>query len=288
MQKLLATRSVSLIISLLLLISCSSPPTSNHSVNRNSASSNSISQTQFHEIAELLKVFYSPVAAGHEAKLRLDTNWDDNELEAHAGKSGSDWFVYVAGGIAREKDADVDSYTFTLCHEFGHQFGGYPFVNLQGNIWNSKEGIVDYYAAFVCARNLWKSQHRENKQAALSVDPYAKAKCDKAWSSTDERNLCYRITNAGMKMLFIESKRQNLSTPQFSTPEKKKEVNLQCRLDSILQGALCSAPYDIKKIPGYLHPDGINSKGAKEEQRKATCDKKYGYTIGLKPECWWP
>ena len=247
-----------------------------------------INEKEFNSVAQNFRDLYCPLAASNAAKLRLDSNWEDDSHEAHAGKNGRDWFVYIAGGIARDRDASLDSLTFTLCHEFGHEFAGYPFVNLPGNEWNTKEGETDYYAAFVCAKRIWKDDLEQNAKASFAVDSFAKSKCDLAWSSINERNLCYRIVSAGQRMINIEARNALLPAPKFSTPERKKEVTIQCRLDSVLQGATCTAPYIFSKIPGYLDPGGINSSGARSESVKTSCDRLNGFTIGLKPSCWWP
>lgn len=247
-----------------------------------------ITKNQFEKVATQIEQLYKPVAEKYKAQLRIEKKWDDPRPEAHAGKKGNDWFVYLAGGLARKADMTIDGLTFVLCHELGHQVAGYPFVNLPGNEWNTKEGQTDYYAAFVCARTLWKDQINENINAGLAVDPYAKLKCDEAWKTADDRSLCYRITIAGQVAINNEAGIYNLESAKFSSPESKKTMNLQCRLDSVLQGALCAAPYDFYFIPGYHHIDGINSQGAKEQAQAASCDETHGYRIGLKPRCWWP
>ncbi len=248
-----------------------------------------ITKSEFEAVIESVARIYYPVAQKYNAKLRVDFDWNDMRSEAHAGKNGDDWFIYVAGGVARSSKMNLDGLAFVVCHELGHQFGGYPFVNLPpGNIWNTVEGQTDYYAAFVCARSIWKSDINENRKVVASIDPIAKQKCDQSWKTSNDRYLCYRITTAGKVMLENVASEYNFPYPNYSSTEEKKEMTLQCRLDSVLQGALCNAPYDFYAIPGFRHPDGINSPGAKEEAQKSSCDLKYGFKNGLKPTCWWP
>jgi hypothetical protein len=249
-----------------------------------SAMGQTMTRQEFDRVVDRVENFYKPLVELHHAHPKFVRNWSDLENEAHANRKADDWYIYVAGGLARK--LTPDELTYTLCHETGHQLGGYPFNNLKGVEWLSKEGQADYYASFVCLRTLWKSELTGNAKFATIVDPEGKRECDQAWKDQANRFLCYRIISAGQGVINFWN--GDKTYPHFSTPEKQKKFSSQCRLDTILQGALCPAKFDLHVIPGYLDPDGINSGHARMEAESSSCRTSANDSIGVRPQCWYP
>ena len=245
-----------------------------------------MSEKAFDDIVDRVQTFYDPLVRHQNAIPKLTRNWSDPEFEAHAKRIGNSWEVYVSGGLARVLGAD--GLMYTLCHEVGHQLAGYPFNDMQGVEWLSKEGAADYYASFVCLKALWKNELAATVFLRSKVDAFAKKQCDQAWKSVEDKLLCYRITTAGKIVIDFWSDQSKSPKASFSSTEVKKEFSPQCRLDTILQGALCTAHFDLDLIPGYPDHDGINSERARLEAEKNSCTKSGGYTHGVRPECWYP
>ena len=235
-----------------------------------------MSEKAFDGIVDRVQAFYEPLVRQQNAIPKFTRNWNDAELDAHSNRSGNTWEVYVTGGLARAIGSD--GLTYTLCHELGHHLAGYPF----------NDGAADYYASFICLKTLWKNELATTVFLRNKVDPFAKKECDQAWKSVEDRMLCYRITTAGKTVVDFWSDQGGTPKAAFSSTEVKKQFSAQCRLDTVLQGALCTAHFDLNSIPGYLDSDGINSDHARLEAEKGSCSKSSGSTKGSRPECWYP
>ena len=81
--------------------------------------------------------------------------------------------------------------------------------------------------------------------------------------------------------------------PAFDTPDptvvdktNPKHPDAQCRMDTSLQGALCSIAFDELLIPGKDTAAGVNSKEAEEQAMKVSCSSLHKVNVGFRPTCW--
>ncbi len=235
---------------------------------------------------------YKPLAEKFGGRLSAEKRWEDPTVNAGAKQDGKKWIVRFFGGLARRPEISKDSFQLSICHELGHHFGGYPFYE-GGPGWNSNEGESDYFAAQVCARQLWKDDTKTNRTFRDNVEPAAKAFCDKAWKSDADQDLCYRITKASMELAILLNKTGRDPDPQFNTPDKKRVSHTsdshpagQCRLDTFVSASICTATNPLDVIAGKEVSEGFNSAEAETEAAKYSCFVKSGFKIGLRPRCW--
>ena len=254
-----------------------------------------ITETQFNEIIDKIIAIYAPLATQKGATLTSHNHWSDSTVNAYAEQSedGLSWTIDMFGGLARRPEVTLDGFALVVCHELGHHFGGFAFYQSAGDDWAATEGQSDYYATLACAREVWKNEVTENANARANVQSYVKNKCDTVWKTEAEQNLCYRISAAGESLAHLLATLGGSSKPKFDTPSRQVarrtqegHPEAQCRLDTYFNGALCNANPDLTVIPGRNHAKGQGSLEAEQESAKHTCFKSDGYTLGLRPACW--
>lgn len=253
-------------------------------------------EAQFRQIIADITTAYSPAVATNGGKLSINGDWKNEKLNAGATQQFGNWQVVITGGLARRPELTPDGFALITCHELGHHLGGFPFGSggfNPGGVWAASEGQADYFASQVCAKKLWRNDREKNASFRATVSDYVKERCDAVWGSEDEQNLCYR-TMAG-----VDSTTHTMAVlmkkpiPEFQTPDPAKvDKNFsahpqpQCRMDTGMQGALCTASWNENFIPGKKAPGGVEGIGAEEEAARASCTKSMGYILGMRPLCW--
>ncbi|MGE0174464.1 MAG: proprotein convertase P-domain-containing protein [Oligoflexales bacterium] len=249
-----------------------------------------VDEATFNEVIDEVNALYKPIIAKHGAALNVARLWTDSTVNAAATQSetGDVWFVFLYGGLARRPEITRDSFVLVFCHELGHHLAGFPFVSG----WAANEGQSDYFATQVCARKLWTPQLAENAKFRDVVPAVPKTACDEAWEQQEERDLCYRTAMASRSLaqLFATLMR---STAEFETPDMSRvrvtnnaHPGAQCRLDTYLNGALCSKGFADDVIPGKKHPSGQGSLDVEYESAKSSCTSSSLATTGTRPLCW--
>jgi hypothetical protein len=254
----------------------------------------SMTQADFNAIINSIIEQYKPLATLHGGNLSSNNKWSDATVNASAEQQtfGSRWIVNMYGGLARRPEVTPDGFALVVCHELGHHFGGYAFYS--DDDWAGAEGQADYFATESCAHKIWGTQLELNAKAAETVAPTAKAKCDAAWGSVDQRNLCYRTATASMSLATLLAKLGSEADPSFDKNDPAvvttTDVNHpagQCRLDTYVNGALCATAFDENVIPGRNHAEGQTSKAAELEAGKYSCLATKGTrVVGDRPLCW--
>lgn len=249
----------------------------------------SLTEADFNQVIDLAEnVFGEIISKNFGAKLKVKRLWSDTTVNASAIQFGSDWTVSMYGGLARRPEVTRDGFALVLCHEIGHHLGGYPFTSN----WAANEGESDYFASIACPRILWKDQLETNASFRGSVEAIPQALCDQAWTTTEDQNLCYRVTMGGKSLASLLSKLGGTSAA-WDTPDtsKVKATNNehpagQCRLDTYLAGALCKLNFDSAIIPGKDLGSKRNSKAAEMDAAKYSCTEYMSFLSGVRPNCW--
>jgi hypothetical protein len=246
-----------------------------------------LDRSEFERVANAISERFTPIVANFGAKLVIHKLWEKPEVNARAFKSGDVWNIELYGGLARRTEVNADAFTLVVCHELGHHLGGFPFKHDT----TANEGQSDYYSSQVCARNLWSGDLDLNSSFADLVDPNPKSKCDKFWTSEDERNLCYRIAvaNHALSSLFASAIDKK---PEFSTPDLTKVLktshlhpNPQCRLDTFMAGSLCKVTFDEEAIPGSSAV--LNLSQQEHEALAVSCSQfTPDFELAGRPACW--
>ena len=232
---------------------------------------------------------YNDIVSAHDADLNVNKLWTNSTVNANASQSGRTWNVNMYGGLARRPEVTPDGFAMVVCHELGHHLAGFPFY---GSDWAASEGESDYFATQACARRIWGQQLEKNAASTETVHPIAKTRCDAAWTSEADRNLCYRTAMAGQSLAKLLAALGGTAA-DFETPNtaeigstKTSHPDGQCRLDTYFNGALCNAELDPAVIPGRRHADGQGSLAAETIAAKYSCTRAAFSPDGMRPLCW--
>lgn len=261
-------------------------------------------EEQFTQLLASISKVYSPIVSSMGGKLNLHGNWKDEKANAGAKQMMGTWEVMVTGGLARRPELTHDALTLITCHELGHHLGGFPISgsampNIPGlpipmpEAWAAVEGQADYFSTHVCPKRLWGADLQKNAEFESLVSPDAKEICNAVWKTNADQDLCYRVTVGIESVTETMASLLKVTAPKFTTPnptvvEKTdpKHPEVQCRMDTLLQGSICTAKFNESLIPGKKVSTGVESIEAEQEAAQTSCMKTSGYTLGLRPACW--
>ncbi|MGE0174191.1 MAG: proprotein convertase P-domain-containing protein [Oligoflexales bacterium] len=249
-----------------------------------------IDEPRFNAIIDEVIESYRTIVESYGIELTVNKLWTNSTVNASAEQRSDTWIVNMYGGLARRPEVTPDGFSLVVCHEIGHHLAGYP---LKGDTWAANEGQADYFATQSCAHKIWGNQLEENAKYRDLVEPLAKQKCDEIWNNEAAQNLCYRTATAGLSLATLLSVTLGQPVPKFETPDLTEVAKTnnnhpkgQCRLDTYLQGALCTIRFDETNIPGKKHEKGQNSAAAEWEASKVSCTSAALFDLGVRPRCW--
>jgi len=258
-----------------------------------------ISPVLFKQIIDHVVGTFSPMVRLHGGELQSYPNWDSPTVNALADRMGNRWILYFYGGLARRKEITPDAFSLTVCHELGHHLGGYPFKStLPGRppYWAASEGEADYFATHTCLSTIWEHDVQANAVHRYTVDFTAKTYCDRAYSYQVQRDLCYRIADAGEDLASLMNQLNNIRRPvqygdvrnDVQVPETDLVHPLpQCRLETFLNGAICKRPLDLRVIPGLdIHMASGSLLDEEKDAAKFSCGDRGSVYDGSRPRCW--
>lgn len=179
-----------------------------------------------------------------------------------------------------------DGFRFMVCHELGHVTGSAPrmeapamydgILDDKGDVPISAEGQADYFAAAKCMRQVLAGQDDVAYVRAHGAPAQVAAMCAQGFPDAEASALCQRIMVAGKNFLdsFARSfpssfKTQDPARPPYSLLAEHPPA--QCRLDTIVAGALCPVDKDAAVDP-YDPAAGF-------------CTSK-NFPQGARPACW--
>lgn len=233
-------------------------------------------ENEFYDILNEVQGQFGWISQQTGMRLEITGEWDNSEVNAYANVEGNVRKVVIYGGLARRPEITYDGLSLVVCHEVAHHLAGFPFY--QG-AWASNEGNSDYFSTLACGRLLWNGKAAENAEFAAIVPPYPKSLCDKVWSGEGDRNLCYRSMVAG-KSLGNLLARLGGGTVNYETPDRRivaktsdSHPQAQCRLDTYMQGSLCTGTWRHGAIP-------------RTEQQAFASSCPSNRWFGYRPKCW--
>lgn len=249
--------------------------------NRVDDENSNISKKEFNKIIDTVKKVYQPIFKAQRMNFRIESQWEDKQVNAFAGTRGSDRYILLYGGYARHKLMTKDAYLSVVCHEIGHHLGGFPKKN--ANTWSSSEGQADYFSTLKCMKEvLREDDNNEDIALALDLPEDVKKQCRFQFSDTNDYYICLRGAKAaeehGKVIADIDSKGMNpevsLMTPSNYVVESTnlKHPDAQCRLDTKLQGALCNVSTKIA-LDNF-------------DESVGTCTFNNFNILGNRPACW--
>lgn len=275
---------MNLILSLLFILSCSVqaktvsflPKDAPQSFEKNLGDT---TEEEFNHVIDGIAAIYEPEIMRRGGKLEILREWKNTKLNAEAEQIDNRWILRLYGGFARYRNMNKDTFALVACHEMGHHLAGAPKFQ-KGISWGSVEGQSDYFATSKCMRRLWENDDNEKEIEAQEIPDSLLKICQENWKSSAERFLCIRsgLASLGIGKLLAFLKRR--ASPRIETPDLSEvsetdqgHGRAQCRLDSFIQGSLCSVS---------AHEDFSN-----ESDLPGSCHPRLGHKIGLRPACWY-
>ncbi len=230
-----------------------------------------ITENEFNAVLDEFMKVNGPLAEQKGYKLVIKNLWKDKTVNASTTRSGSKWIINAYGGLARYEGMDPDTYMMVLCHELGHQLGGFPAKS-----WASNEGQSDYYATMKCFRRMSYS-----RKPSFDVPKIVKERCSVQHKSQDEITICENGSMIGAKLAnILNSLSDSTKDIDFSTPDKKEVTSTdnshpeaQCRLDTYFAGAVCGISY-LEEF-------------SKDNPVPGSCAEEKGDKFGVRPRCWY-
>jgi hypothetical protein len=218
------------------------------------------------EIFREVEALYGPFALQRGQTVLFQIRPESDSVVASAEGDGTHSKVIVHGGLLRSKRLTPDALRSVLCHELGHIYGGTPKrrapidwdgpMTEDGLSYVSSEGQADYYSTLVCFRRLVRGQDHANRIELAKLTPRVTRLCDYAWGKdTEDSWICRRAALGGESLLLLVADFPiSFESPDFSiTEETLRDIypNRQCRLDTVLAGALCQRqlPLDLALVP---------------------------------------
>lgn len=235
-----------------------------------------VTQSDFNSVIDLAYKFYAPIVKRLGGNLVIKKLWSDSTVNAQTSRQGNNWVIEMFGGLARRPEVTKDGFALVLCHEIGHNLGGFPYVQ----DWASAEGQSDYYSTHACAKYLWQSEG--DNGASSEIGYYGRTLCDNAWTSDRGRIVCYRSILGGQSLGSLlgalNGESSDIESPDptvVSRTNTSYPGTTQCRLDTYVAGAVCVANWDYNIIPS-----------TEQTQINYLCSSGRGYTSGDRPKCW--
>lgn len=216
--------------------------------------------------------------------LKIEVDWENPKVNASATRDEkNNPVIMIYGGMARHPLLTDDGFLGILCHELGHHLGGAPKLKRGASTkrsWSSVEGQADYFVTSKCLPLLYESP-------LMSHNPYKsieKAEIDKAETKCSNDLTCTRMALAGMSMAKVfASLKTGYDQPAFDNQDNSevwetnhKHPRPQCRLDTLLAGALCTASPDV----------GFDSSDPSVGACVRVSDE-VTPVIGERPRCWY-
>lgn len=263
-----------------------------------------MTKAEFDELIRDVSEKHKAIVSEHGGRLSIAGRWNEEKPNARATQMFGMWRIEITGGLARRPELSQDGFTLILCHELGHHLGGFAFAPLAPvpipvptpgiDVWAAVEGQSDYYATHVCPERVWGEEKAKNAEFRRTASQEVRSLCDSVWQDADRQNLCYRTLVATESMIATMATLMKRDMPSFSTPDpaevdktSPKHPDVQCRMDTSLQGALCTLDFDDSVIPGKKVSSGPDSVDAEKEAYQYTCSRSDNYTIGIRPRCWY-
>jgi hypothetical protein len=236
--------------------------------------------------AAIDKVFkvYSPIVKRYGAHLQIERKWESETVNAGTLRrnEGKTWVLNLYGGFARHPAITPDGYMLVICHEIGHHIGGAPKKRFEGTgiHWASTEGQSDYFANLKCLRKVFAKDNNEEVISQMDVPDSIRTECTKAFPSAWEAAICIRTTIAGISVGKVNADIRRLPAPDIDVVDSSivsSTLNAhpvpQCRLNTYFQASLCTVP-STRSVSQF-------------DDKKGTCHSQLGYTVGLRPACWY-
>lgn len=240
-----------------------------------------ITKKDFNSLINSLEKLYQKDAKALGKRLSISGRWGSKVVNAYAYQLiPGVMTVRVLGGIAKHPLMTKDALAMVVCHEVGHHLGGVPRKAERMNVWSSAEGQGDYFATLQCLKRLWANDKNEEIIAGRTEQDQAAYSLCAETHKTKAHALCVRTLYAAFDVSkLVATARKEEIIPRFDTPDpeivtetNQEHPGSQCRLDTMVAGAICAKT-----------PDKFDS----VDPNKGICNIFAGDTVGNRPLCWY-
>ena len=188
-------------------------------------------EAAFHRIIDLAEEAYSNTGE----QVIISRKWSESTVNANMMRYNGILYINMFGGLFRRPEVTPEGFAMVVCHEFGHAYGGYPYLREKLQI--SAEGQADYYAANECFGYVM-TKWSESIESRRMHSVYIEEKCESdLW--------CKMSLKAGLSLgnLLGTLMRESVS---YETPDRSRvrktalsyPKTAQCRLDTYAAGTL--------------------------------------------------
>lgn len=170
------------------------------------------------------------------AGLKIELDWINPYLSAHAQLIGNSSVVTVWGGFLRAPGMTPTILVTTLCHELGHVMGGAPFQTIKGSEF-STEGQSDFFAGLDCLPRFAKAFPQYFSDPPPQILEFCQG--DKDCTATLSGGLA--TVQFMQKWSFVPYEPVSLknSAPEVQNYQPNQYPSHQCRLDIFARAAIC-------------------------------------------------
>jgi hypothetical protein len=256
---------------------------------------------------QVLDLFRAAAATDHSADLYVTTDLDNTNLGARAifpssAGTGRRWGITIHGGSFTQR-LTRDVTRAMICHELGHFLAGFPFkegwpqayITYAGS-YPSVEGQSDYFSTKDCLWRVWTGDPNNALYREL-VPQRGRDLCDSVWTAQPEQDMCYRSVAVGLRVAYFlgnlpgTDTNGGISVDHPSTAVVAAtygaDPDNQCRLDTLVAGALCINRNDLAVIPGLV-PSPVTGLYGDHSVASETAAQPYACYDGpgARPACW--
>lgn len=208
-----------------------------------------VTENNFKTIPHLVSALFVEDYAKLGLKIKVNLDWEKPFFTAWANQESENSFsINFWGGLARIPSMTKDSFALVACHEIGHILGGAPKMKISSFLWATSEGQSDYFATGVCLKRYLKLTTKKQEHINTLASPTLYTQCRLTFSDDQDFSICLKAGNAALAFskalnylseidLGIDLESQ--SPIQVSETLFNSYPDVQCRLDTLVAGALC-------------------------------------------------
>lgn len=248
-------------------------------------------EVQFRRVIKKVIDAHQSLAMANGVSLTDQSDWGSNILNATFRVKENEWQLLGFGGLYRLDGLTDDAYALVLCHELGHITGGFPYKTQFSSSTSEKQS--DYFATLYCLRKVFENDLEQNAMIYKTANSHVKMACLDAHENRLNAYVCVRSAEAAMNLTQVFSERFQLGHVDITTPseyiteadlfEDSPVSDLQCRLDTFFQGALCPIQHELWS---YYPAESVNPNSIEVEKRFLSLTCSESSPVGARPKCW--
>lgn len=210
-----------------------------------------VEKSDFLSIPHLVSALFAADYEKAHLKVKATFDWEKPFFTAWAHQhSDNEFSINFWGGMARIPSMTKDAFALVACHEIGHIMGGEPKMKISSFLWATSEGQSDYFATGDCLKRYLKLTTKKDDHLDLEASPSLYTRCRLAFRDDLDFSICLKSGNAalafGEVLNYLSEEDLGISLEEQSLVSVEETLfnsypDIQCRVDTLVAGALCSA-----------------------------------------------